>query len=120
RERRQAPAQRAGLVAPGRRADRLSEPAGWPSDALAGRATGRRSEAGAPGTFAHELVVRAEPFRSLKRRSRVGQLDELEIAPGHPGLKRLGGGRGEAGPDEHRQSFPIPLAVVEAPRDLAA
>src|SRR5207249_615616 len=69
--------------------------------------------------FANSFVVRPQLHRPLKRRPRVILLAELEITPSHSDLVLVRVGRGQAGSDEHGQSFAGTLEVVEAPRHLA-
>src|SRR5207245_11134288 len=78
-----------------------------------------RSDARAPEAFANSFVARPQLHRSLKRRPRVILLAELEITPSHSDLVLVRVGRGQAGSDEHCQSFAGTLEVVEAPRHLA-
>src|SRR5262249_48763927 len=76
------------------------------------------SHAGAAETFADSVVDRSELLGPTKCRPCIVPLVELEIRPAHSHLVLLRVRRGQARPDEHRQSLAIPLQVVEAPRHL--
>src|SRR5262249_31716782 len=88
-----------------------SPPAGAPAGSPA-------SEARAPQTLADAFVVRSQLLPPLERGPCLALLAELQGTPPPPPRQRGRAGRGQAGPDEHRQRLAIPLAVVEAPRDL--